>query len=458
MTLRERITPFITRRVLDPARRDKARARAEAARRKAGAPHRVVYFHQLDDPYSALAAQMLAPFAARYDIALEVMLVPPPAAQDAPQRAALENYARRDAATIGPAYGLAFRDPGCQPGSDLVERANAVALAAIRAGRFVALAPEIDAALWAGDAAALGAMAADLPQVSAADVAAALEEGRRMRARMGHYLGAAFCYGGEQYWGIDRLHHLERRLAALGADRARGESPPLTEPPALFDDPVPPGEGPEIDFFLSLRSPYTAVVAARFFALAERYNCPVRLRFVLPMMMRGIPASREKQRYILIDAKREAERLGVPFGPVADPFGTPSERGLSLIPHAIEKGRGKEFVLSFLSGCWAEAIPAGSDRGLRRIVERAGLDWGAARRELDNTAWREEAEANRQALFGHGLWGVPSFSVGGNPAWWGQDRLWLVEREIRAARGLSVPSFASGDRAAPAPAAGPAAR
>lgn len=437
MTLRERISPFVTARVLSPERRERARARAEAQRRRAGEPHRVVYFHQTDDPYAALAAQMLAAFAGRYAVELDIMLVPPPDDRDAPERAALEAYARRDAAAIAPAYGLAFKDPGRQPDPSQVAQANTVCLAAIRAGRFVEMAPAIGAALWAGDGDALRALADRCPPADPAEVAAALKEGHARRASLGHYLGGAFCYGGEQYWGIDRLHHLERRLQVLGADTAAEGTPRLTEPPAPYDDPVPEGAGPEIDFFLSLRSPYTAISAGRLFDLADRYNCPVNLRFVLPMMMRGIPASREKQMYILRDAKREGERAGVPFGPVADPFGTPSERGLSIIPHAVREGRGRAFVLSFLSGCWAEAVPAGSDRGLRKIVTRAGLDWRAARRCLSDAAWREEAEANREALFAHGLWGVPSFSVGGNRAWWGQDRLWLVEREVRAARGLT---------------------
>ena len=32
-------------------------------------PHRVLYFHQVDDPYSALAASCLERFAQRYDVA-----------------------------------------------------------------------------------------------------------------------------------------------------------------------------------------------------------------------------------------------------------------------------------------------------------------------------------------------------------------------------------------------------
>lgn len=51
----------------------------------------------------------------------------------------------------------------------------------------------------------------------------------RLRQSLGHYLSAMLYYGGEWYWGIDRLHHLETRLQALGlqtdpADLDRGRS------------------------------------------------------------------------------------------------------------------------------------------------------------------------------------------------------------------------------------------
>ncbi|MEC7234523.1 MAG: 2-hydroxychromene-2-carboxylate isomerase, partial [Pseudomonadota bacterium] len=57
-------------RAINPAKRKRRRARAEAIRVKSGAPHVVEYFHQLDDPYSHLTAQVLNKFAARYDIVI----------------------------------------------------------------------------------------------------------------------------------------------------------------------------------------------------------------------------------------------------------------------------------------------------------------------------------------------------------------------------------------------------
>ena len=70
---------------------------------------------------------------------------------------------------------------------------------------------------------------------------------------------------------------------------------------------------------------------------------------------------------------------------------------------------------------------------MRRIVEAAGLDWRVALPLIGNDGWRDEAEANRQELMALGLWGVPAFRFNDVSAW-GQDRLWVIEDAIRAAR------------------------
>ena len=96
-----------------------------------------------------------------------------------------------------------------------------------------------------------------------------------------------------------------------------------------------------------------------------------------------------------------------------------------------EQGRGFDFALSFMRGVWAEGIDAGSDKGLRQITERAGLDWAEARDLIGKDHWKAEAESNRTEMMSLGLWGVPSFRVG-RIATWGQDRLWLIEEALRA--------------------------
>ena len=52
---------------------------------------------------------------------------------------------------------------------------------------------------------------------SDAELNRALDAGSDLLVRLKHYSGAMFFYGGEWYWGVDRLFHLESRLRELGA-------------------------------------------------------------------------------------------------------------------------------------------------------------------------------------------------------------------------------------------------
>ncbi|WP_405229100.1 DsbA family protein [Lentisalinibacter sediminis] len=381
MSLKTAIVSRLTRSFLGEARLRKLRSKAEMRRRKEGRPHVVEFFHQPDDPHSRLLAQALPAFAERYDVELKIWLVGPPPDWAAPERERLVAWCRVDAARLAARAGL---DPEAE------DPAVRQLIAGARTG---------------GDA---------------------------RREQLGHYLGATLYYEGEWYWGLDRLHYLETRLADLGARRAGAPGEPLFVPPSVPSSAsasAAAGRTPDIHWFLSFRSPYTYIAAERVKALADASGTRLQLRYVLPMRMRGLPVPKMKSRYIVTDVAREARRLGVPFGRIADPLGEPVERGYSLLAWAIGEGRGYEYCLAFMRGVWSQGIDAGSDRGLARIVSAAGLDWEAARQHLGSDHWRAVAEANREELLGLGLWGVPSFRVG-DAAIWGQDRLWAVEDEV----------------------------
>jgi len=423
MSIKSLLMPMVSRRLLSRERLLKLRASAERLRQKAGQSHLVHYFHQTDDPYSALAAASLTALQKRYAIELAVHVVSPPPDDAAPERDKLIAYSRRDAQLLAAHHGLQFTDPGFQPSTEAVAIANGQLVAAIEDGRFAAVAQEVSRKFWHSGSVANAATSS--ARMETEDVTQAhLRASDALRQKWGYYLGASFYYEGEWYWGIDRLYHLEQRLQDLGVQRSGTEGfmypPDDGLVPSTPAHPVAP-----IDFFFSLRSPYSAIVAQRVFDLGRRTGAQVRLRYLLPMVMRGLPVPKIKRQYIAHDAAREAYARGIPFGCLNDPVGTPTERGLALIPLAQRMGVEEAYLLSFMHGVWAEGLDAGSDRGLRAIAERAGLSWPDALVALKDPGWRTIAAANREALFAAGLWGVPSFIVG-NTAVWGQDRLWAV--------------------------------
>lgn len=431
MSLRRRILPRVMQTLTSPRTRAARRWLAERRRRLRGAPHRVRYFHQVDDPYSHLSAQILPALVERYAIELEPWLVSAPSDEAAPERARLEAYALRDAADVAPGYGLDFPEAKQAPAADDRALASSLLAGAIEAGSFALVAARISGALFAGDRAALERLAAELP-VASAD--AALERGTRLRARLGHYLGATFHHEVEWYWGVDRLGHLERRLDALGLRRP-GIEGWIAPRPGASARREPGDRTVRLECFPSLRSPYTAIALRRVLAMRERLPVELVWRPVLPMVMRGLPVPRAKQLCIAFDTAREAEDAGEPFGRMCDPVGRPVERGYSLFAWARERGREGEYLHAFVHAAFALGIDTGEDAGLRAVVEHAGLSWDEARSRLDRDGWQAELEENRQAMFASGLWGVPSFRIPADAAHpeysaWGQDRIWRVEQEI----------------------------
>ena len=430
--MKARAASTVAELLTSPRVRDARRQLAALARRARGGAAVAHYFHQPDDPYSQLMLQDLPKLGDRYELLLALHLVEPPSAAAAPDRARLQAWSRRDAAELATACGLMYADPGAEPDATLVELANRAVAHALADqapnGPALCVAEMAGRALWCGDRAALDG----LPLASAAQTAAALAAGTALRRSRGHYLGAMLYFEGEWYWGIDRLWHLEQRLRGAGLWRG-GDAQWIVDVPRVACS-HRPGNAlvPELHFFCSLRSPYTYLAVPRVLRLARHYGAQLRLRFVLPMVMRGLPVPRAKRLYILRDAKREAEALGLPFGRIVDPVGAPTERGLAVLHRACEAGRGEQFLESFMRGVWAEGVDAGSDAGLRRIAAEAGLDASFVAGALADPAWRSVAQANREEMLGLGLWGVPSFRVDAGPARWGQDRLWQVERDLIA--------------------------
>ncbi len=403
---------------------------ADAKRAATGSSHEVLYFHQPDDPYSQLLAQWMPDLQARYEIDLKVVLVGQPEDDVAPERQALEDYSRRDAEKIAPYHKLEFVDIGQQPTPENLALARQ-ALAG--ATDLLESAAPIGAALWANDGEALRAYA--LADAEHAD--AAFQEGTAHRNRFGHYLGGVIYYAGELYWGVDRLPYLEQRLA--NANLRRADARPVSqfqERPAFM---AKPASGRlTVEFFPSVRSPYSYVAMQETLDLPNHFPVDIVMRPVLPMVMRGLAVPSRKRRYIVRDTKREADRIGVPFGKVFDPVGAPVQRCYSVFPMANAAGKGGAFLKAFCELAFSEGVDVGSDDGMRKAVERAGLDWQEALKVIDTDDWEAEMEANRSQMLGAGLWGVPSYRLldaNGKELFscWGRDRIWLLACEIQKA-------------------------
>ena len=408
--------------------RGKKRVAVEKKRKAQGLPHLVEYFHQVDDPYSHLMAQVVAQFAERYDIEVVPHLIRATGGRSQPEEEKLAVWARRDCGLIAPHYGLSFPDnAGVVPEPQLQQAANR-ALTKLGAKDFLTQVEGISTSLWSDGS-------IDAGQVTAEEAEAALDAGSARLAELDHYSGAMLYYAGEWYWGVDRLFHLEERLRELGVCKEPGQ--PYIAPRPELDVRGVDASGLQLHFFPSLNSPYTAIIYDSTIELSRACKINLHHKPVLPMVMRGVPAPSTKATYIFFDVKRESEFLGVPFGNTVITIGEPTRQSYSLMPWAKSLGKDIELLSTLLRYAFAEGIGLHKKKNIKRAVEEVGLEWKEALKHFGGEDWKPFIEKHQDEMVeGMGLWGVPSYRLcgpDGEPDLevWGQDRLWLVAAEIR---------------------------
>lgn len=433
--LRRWIISKLMTRLSDEHQMLKKRVKAEQIRAKKNAPHIVEYFHQVDDGYSHLAVQTLRQLSTRYEIELRVHLVTGPAGQNVAEPELLDQIGLNDAKAIAPFHKLSFPDVNSLPSDENIALAIQT-LANLTVEQFISHAADVSLVMWEDNKPTLQELSEQLGTVELSIAEQKLAKGNARRQELKHYSGAMFYYGGEWYWGVDRLYHLEQRLRELCLD-SNPEMPDSYPRQSISITKSDANKSLTLEIYASLRSPYTAIAFDRAVKLANDSGVNYTVKPVLPMVMRGVPATKEKGFYILFDTGREARAAGVPYGIVSDPIGEPARNGYKLYFWAKQYDKGTEFFSNFLSAAFAEGINTNKPSGLKSIVEKTGLDWDEAQKQLSNDQWQDELESNRLKMYESGIWGVPSFRLLDSDgqelcAVWGQDRLWLVAETIKS--------------------------
>jgi 2-hydroxychromene-2-carboxylate isomerase len=364
-----------------------------------------------------------------YGLQIEIIPVDKPGTGGNPAPDMLRSHAIRDAAVLAESYGLSFPRDVEPPAEDRVRRAHAVLLQRRSSEAQLEIAHALGEAVWRSDGAALAALVQQHGGISGETVRPALEANYAALERAGHYQPGMLNYGGDWYWGLDRLVHLEQRLHREGLEGSTG----LTcRDSSLLASMIrePNGVPGRIEAFVSFRSPYSYLALPQLIELRDRHGVEVAVRPVLPMVMRGLPVPRAKKLYIAHDAKREADRLGIPFGHVCDPLGRGIGNCMAVFFNcAIDRGLELDFVHSVGRGAWSEARDIGDMSDFLELAGRAGIDETDVRQALRDRTWKDQALQNREALTELGLWGVPSLRIGSFSTW-GQDRIPMIGAEI----------------------------
>ena len=413
---------------LGPTGEAARRALTRARQRITNAPSRLDFYVDIGDPMSYLTAQAVTRLAAAYPIELGVHVVTPPASDVDPAPTLRTKHAVRDAREVAAYWNVEFPAQK-EADSNLVRDVGTSLIKDRPAADQLRAVTELTGAMWAGDRKALGQLLLKYGTESSTSIPPVLNAAYGELRKAGHYQGAMLHYGGVWYWGIDRLPYLEAVLAA-----EHGARPPVVAPRDEAErGPLALSEKPlTCELWFSFRSPYSYLALERIEQVLAPHGIPLVLKPIAPMIARGLPMPQVKQMYIVRDAKREADRLGIAFGELCDPRGKGVDNCLAIAHWAAKRGPAElmAFVRSAMRGIWSEALDVAEYVDLKQIVERTGLSWDEAQAALGDPEAAKVAHANATDLAVFSLWGVPSLRCGDFVAW-GQDRLPLLADRLR---------------------------
>ena len=136
----------------------------------------------------------------------------------------------------------------------------------------------------------------------------------------------------------------------------------------------------------------------------------------------------------MTDAKREAAHYEQKLGPIVDPIGSPVKKAFELLPNLKEMDKDIEFCGNYLRSAWKEGVDITCQTGLKKVLERSGVTWEEVNQDQKSLDWKILLDKNLNRMMDIGFWCVPSFNLTGGGmedlSCWGQDRLWLIKREI----------------------------
>ncbi|WP_209425565.1 2-hydroxychromene-2-carboxylate isomerase [Pararhodobacter sp. SW119] len=196
----------------------------------------------------------------------------------------------------------------------------------------------------------------------------------------------------------------------------------------------------QIDYFLTVTSPYVYFAGRTPAEIATRHGVPMVYRPVDPGAIfartGGTPlAERHESRktYRLQDLRRQAAKRNLPMTLQPRHFPTnPAPAGYAVIAaqEAAAAGQGGDIhalVQGLSRACWEEERDVADDAVIRDCLSASGFDPGLAMSGLLSGA--DTYDRNLVAAMEAGVFGFP-FWVVGEERFWGQDRLEDLDRYL----------------------------
>lgn len=233
----------------------------------------------------------------------------------------------------------------------------------------------------------------------------------------------AFYGDGRLTWGCDRIHLLTNR-----SFEETYKLPPRPRTSSMAKH--------KLDFYWDFSSPFAYLGASQVDALAERTGATVTWQ---PMLLGGVfrdigqvdapilTWGEAKRRYTLEDVVRWAAYWKVPFRfPSRFPMNSLKALRCYL---ALPEERRKDFRERTFRAYWADDRDISDDEVLRELI---GDDADRVFAKTKEASVKEELIARTKAAVERGVFGAPTWIVDDKELFWGQDRIFLVERALES--------------------------
>ena len=199
----------------------------------------------------------------------------------------------------------------------------------------------------------------------------------------------------------------------------------------------------QVDYYVSLNSPWTHLGGARLMDIAARCGATVRIHPIdttevfpatggLPLPKR----SPQRQAYRLQELARWRDHLDIPIHLTPKHYPAkeaPAAHCVLAVRETIGARPAVDLAHRVLKALWEEEVDTGDRGTLGRLIGEVGLDGPSILKRADDERWAELRSRETLAAIERGVFGAPTYAVG-EDIFWGQDRLDFLERRLRVGR------------------------
>ena len=199
----------------------------------------------------------------------------------------------------------------------------------------------------------------------------------------------------------------------------------------------------KVQFYFSFRSPYSWLAMYRISLIYNELPVEIQLTPVFPPRDKEnfMLSDQSKVKYIVKDVNRIASAYGLDLK-WPKPFDTDWLAVHSAYIYAAEQGKGIPFCLAVYRSRFIEGRNVGNKAVLRVISIACGLDADILIEALGKREYKKKLLQGMKSAGEEGVFGVPFF-VYKNSAYWGNDRLEWLLRDVNENSELAIPDLSN---------------